>query len=193
MRHYIDDEMKLFTGAARSGHVPVLSTLHPYGHPEKDLTETRHLLSKLGWVETGTGNQSRRRVDPGRNKKCNRFMGHDERASKRCRDWIQANQTVLHVPNYFLEQIIQVDESRAADRQKELLNEMHTIERESLQGISRSLLIEKSNNWTDSLLHQTNNAKVQNFWEKMCKVYRTDMSQGIASLKSKSGYLFENS
>ena len=45
MRHYIDDEMKLFAGAASSGHVPVLSTLDPSGHPKEKILQKQDICT----------------------------------------------------------------------------------------------------------------------------------------------------
>ena len=51
MRHYVDDEEELFTGAPRRGYVPLLSNL-ALRTPSKDITETRHHYSRLGYRES---------------------------------------------------------------------------------------------------------------------------------------------
>ena len=60
------------------------------------------------------------------------------------------------------------------------------------QGIFRSLLMEKSNKWINSLLDEINKAFVQNFCEKVNKVWKINKSQGIATLENESGLFFEN-
>ena len=50
-RHYIDDEAELFTGEARRGHVPVLSTLDLWPLKKEALTEVKQLYSGLGCLE----------------------------------------------------------------------------------------------------------------------------------------------
>ena len=52
MCDYIDDEMELITGAPRRGHVTVLRALDLRPPKKEELTETRHLRSRLGCLES---------------------------------------------------------------------------------------------------------------------------------------------
>ena len=60
-------------------------------------------------------------------------------------------------------------------------------------GIFKNLLIEKSTSWTNASLDEINKSKNQNFWEKVSKIHKSEVTQGHAPLKAENGYLFENS
>ena len=60
------------------------------------------------------------------------------------------------------------------------------------QGIFRGLLIGKSDNWIISQITKNHNAKGENYWQTVGKMYKTDMSHGMAALKNKSGSYFRN-
>ena len=88
-----------------------------------------------------------------------------------------------------------MNESAAADRQKKLSNEMHRRSEKVFKeqpSIFEGLLIQKSNNKTISLLIEIKKAKVQNFWEKLGKMYKTDVSQSMAPLENESNNFFGN-
>ena len=79
MRHYIDDELELFTGAHKRGHLPVLSAFNLRPPKKKisqepDISTKDYVAGKVKW------NQSRSVALDG-NKKCNRIMKIDERTS----------------------------------------------------------------------------------------------------------------
>ena len=78
----------------------------------------------------------------------------------------------------------------------ELPNEKHANQRENYKekvGIFKKLLIEKLNCWTDARLDEINKSMNHNFWEKVSKVEKSEVTHGIAPLKAENGYLFENS
>ena len=123
-------------------------------------------------------------------------MGNDERTSEGCTKRPHENQTVLHALRNFLEQRNNRSESAAADRQKELPNEMHTIRRESPQRRTRNLqkLVDRKVQQLDQVtVRQNQQYECSKLVGKMGKVHGTGMSQRNALLKNEPGYLFENS
>ena len=71
---------------------------------KEDLTDAKHLHSRLACLEKWTGDQSRSRVILDRNNKNKRTMGNDGTTSKRRTKWTHEKQTVLHAFQSLLEQ-----------------------------------------------------------------------------------------
>ena len=59
--------------------------------------------------------------------------------------------------------------------------------------IFKNSLIEKSNSWTNDRLDEINKSKNQNFWEKVSKIHKSELTNGIAPLTAENGFWFENS
>ena len=120
-------------------------------------------------------------------------MGNDEKTSEQGTNWTHENETVLRVLKIFLERRTHESESAAADRQKELSNELHTIKRKSLQGTSGRLVDGKIQHPDKLTVRPNQQGKCWKVSTESRYSVQNDVSQGIAPMKSESGYFFENS
>ena len=176
------------TGTNTEGPIPMATQ-------KEDLTETRHFYSRLRNRESQTRNQGGRPFALEGNKKVLK-MGEltKEHLNDPEKQHIKTKGCCMHSEHFSSEELHEASQRlRTARRSywKSCTTKSKKVFKKQ-QGTFKSLLKENSNNWTNSLSDEINEANVHYFWYKLGKLYKTDMSHGLAPMNNESGYFLEN-
>ena len=110
-------------------------------------------------------------------------------------DTMRIKRSCIHSKPFWCKELTDASECLRKARWSYRMRSTPTTEKiyEEKVGIFKKLVKEKSNCWTNARLDEINKSKNQNFWEKVSKVHKSEVTHGIAPLKAENGYLFENS
>ena len=195
-RRFTDDVVELFTGAPRRGHIPVLSTIDM--QPPKKIFREKYDLSAEDWDDWKTKLEAKAEMalplmGPQNAKEAwetTKQILKDVQS-----DTMRTKRSCIHSKPFWCKELTEASECLRRARRSYRMRSTPANEKiyKEKVGIFKNLLIEKSNSWTNARLDEINKSKNQNFWEKVSKVHKSEVTHGIAPLKAENGYLFENS
>ena len=196
-RRFTDDEVELFTGAPRRGHIPVLSTIDMQP-PMKNFQE-KYDLSAVDCDDWNTKLEAKAEMalphmGP---QKAKEAWETTKRILKDVQsDTMRTKRSCIHSKLFWCKTLTDAsDECLRRTRRSYRMRSTPTNEKICREKVGKfkNLIIEKSNSWTNARLDESNKSKKQNFWEKVSKVHKSKVTHGIAPLKAENGNLFENS